>query len=100
MPPVGFLEGVIYDKFFTRKCRESKKPPPLRDGSLIFSSFPKVEVGELDQVGLIMKTSTPKIGIYLLGVIVAVLFFHLLPKVSISSGEAKVIVKGRFASAL
>jgi len=59
VPPVGFLEGVIYYKYLTMEGIESKKPPREEWLFDIFK-FPKVEVGELDQVKLI-DTSTPKI---------------------------------------
>jgi hypothetical protein len=40
--------------------REKQKATPVRRWLLIFSSFPKVEVGGLDQVELIMKNQHPK----------------------------------------
>jgi len=79
--------------------RKNKKPPPWGDGSMCFQ-VPCSGSGMAWQKYELIETSTPKIWIYLLGVNTAVLIFHLLPKVSKSLGEAGVIVKGRFASAL
>lgn len=46
---------------FSHGSVENQKSHPVRRWLFDIFKFPKVEVGELEQVELIMKTSTPKI---------------------------------------